>query len=278
MLRILIVFLVLGAGLIIGPLLAGHQGLVFIQVAGYRIKMSLTVFMLTEIFFLLFIYLFFWLFYKIINSHTLIGGWLRMKSPKRTVKRIEQAQLLLLEGDYKKASKLLAKSAKMAPNSPLTYLQAAQAEINTNQFDAAREHLDKAAKTCQENEKFAFKLIQIRLQIKTRQFELAKKGLELLLEEKPRNSEVLRLAYQLYYDIKDYQSIIDIIPALYKAEAFSETELDQFKDVAYVSHIKQLAENKGLNALASWWQEQPKTIRGNTIYQKTVDVMSSTIK
>ncbi|WP_392559536.1 heme biosynthesis HemY N-terminal domain-containing protein [Orbus mooreae] len=272
MLRILIIFLVLVAGMVVGPILANHQGIVMFQTSGYRITMSLTTFILAEACLLLLLFIIYWLLKKIFYSKTAFGSWLRAKSPKKALKRIEQAQLLMLEGDYNKASKLLSKSAKIASNSTLTYLQAAQAEVNANQFDKAREHLDKAATLCQENEKFAFKLVQLRLHIKSKQYELAKQAVEDLLEEKPRNPEVLRLADELYYEIKDYQSIIEILPAMYKSEAFNEMQLDQFKNVAYIGRIKQLADTKGIEQMLNWWKEQPKVIRNTPIYQDTVAV------
>lgn len=272
MLRILIIFLVLVGGMIIGPILANHQGIVLFQVSGYRITMSLTTFILIEFVLILLLCLIYWIVKHIFYSKTAFGSWLRSLSPIKSAKRIEQAQWFLLEGDYKKASKLLSKSAKNANNSALTFLQAAQAEINYNQFDAAREHLDEAAKLCKDKEIFAFKLVQLRLQIKSQQYDLARSNVEKLLEEKPRNPEVLRLADQLYYETKDFQAIIDILPAMYKSQAFDEAQLDRFKDVAYVGRIKQLADHQGIDKMIAWWKEQPKVIRKNPIYQGTVEV------
>ncbi|WP_392551689.1 heme biosynthesis HemY N-terminal domain-containing protein [Orbus wheelerorum] len=272
MLRILIIFLVLIAGIIVGPMLADHQGMVLFQFSGYRIKMSLLTFIFVEFFFLLLLYIFYFVFIKIFYSKTALGGWLRSLSPKKSAKNIELAQLFLLEGDYKKAGRLLAKSAKSATNPALIYLQTAQAEIDSKQFNIAREHLDNAAKICKDKEKFAFKLVQLRLQIKTHQYHEAKITIEHLLEEKPRNPEVLRLADELYYHQQDYQSIINILPAMYKAEAFTETQLDQFKNTAYIGRIKQLAEHEGIGNMLKWWQSQPKAIKQNTIYQDTIKV------
>ncbi|WP_392561954.1 heme biosynthesis HemY N-terminal domain-containing protein [Orbus sturtevantii] len=272
MLRILIIFLVLIAGIFIGPELADHQGIVLFQFSGYRIKMSLVTFIIIELIFLLLLYIFYFVFIKIFYSKTALGGWLRSILPRKSAKQIEQAQLSLLEGDYKRAGKLLAKSAKSATNPALIYLQAAQAEIDSKQFTAAREHLDLAAKICQDKEKFAFKLVKLRLQVKSHQYDLAKITINNLLEEKPRNPEVLRLADELYYHLKDYQSIIDILPAMYKSEAFTETQLDQFKNVAYIARIKQLADNEGIAHMLKWWDAQPKIIRQNTLYHNAVKV------
>lgn len=269
MFRILIIFLVLAVGCFIGPLIAGHQGVAFFQLAGYRVKMSFTSFMVLELLFLLALYVIYWLLKKLFYSKSAFSGWLRALFPNRSSQYIEQAQIFILEGEYLKASRLLAKGAKNATNKSLTYLQAAQASINHQQFIEARQQLELAAHTCTPNEKFAFKLVQLRLQIHMREFTVAKKVVEQLLQQKPRHQELLRLADQIYYELKDYQAIIDILPAMYKSEALSEAQLDQFKNTAYIGRINQLAEQSG-DKLKSWWDDQPRAVRNNDLYQQAM--------
>lgn len=271
MLRILIIFLVLVAGIIIGPALANHQGFVLFQVSGYRVHMSLITFTLLEIFILLLFYCIYWLCNKFFLPKKLLQSWLEDKLPRKNAKRISQAQLFMLEGEYSKASKLFIKIAQ-STNNTLLYLQAIQAEINNNQLDTAKKYLQEAAKFCQDDEHFAFRLVQLRLQIKLHDYHLAKKNAEDLLEQKGRSPELLRLAYQIFYEIKDYQSIINILPAMYKTAAYPETLLDKIKDDNYEAQIKQLAEIEGYANLMEWWQEQPKIIRNNLKYQKTINI------
>lgn len=276
MLRILVILCVLVVGIIVGPILANNQGIAFFQMSGYRVKMSMTTFFLLQLLCLLLLYIIYWLLKKIFYSKTKLGSWLRLNSPKKSARRVELAQWALLEGNYKKASKLLLKATNYT-NSTLTYLQAAQAEINQNQFIAAKEHLDEAAKTCSENEKLAFRLVMLRLQIKSGQYDVAHQTVEKLLDEKPRDPEVLRLADQLYYETKNYQAIIDLLPAMYKSEAFSETQLDLFKNVAYISRIKQLVDHEGLDKMLSWWKAQPKIIKQNKIYLDAIALYQNTL-
>ncbi|PLR30665.1 protoheme IX biogenesis protein HemY, partial [Chimaeribacter coloradensis] len=42
MIRVLVLFLILIAGIVVGPLLAGHQGYVLIQTDNYNIETSVT--------------------------------------------------------------------------------------------------------------------------------------------------------------------------------------------------------------------------------------------
>ena len=270
MLKILIIFLALVGGFFLGPLLQGHQGSAVFEVANYKISMSFISFVILELLGLLCLYICYWLFEKIFNSKTMLGYWLRSKSPKKSAKRLEQAQLSLLEGDYKQASKFFMKSAKASTNTALSFLLAAQTQIDNDEVIPANQSLEQAAKHCQPNELFAFQLVQIRLQIKNREYDAARVTIENLLNEKPRNPEVLRLADQIYYDTQDYQAIIDLMPAMYKAGAFSESQLDQFKQVAYVSRIKQLSTDSDPLALIKWWNSQPKAIVNNVAYKKAM--------
>lgn len=270
MLKILIIFLVLVAGFLLGPLLQGHQGSAVFEVANYKVSMSFNSFVILELLALFCLYIVYWFLKKIFNSKTILGEWLRSKSPKKVVKRLEMAQISLLEGDYQQASKFFMKSAKVSDNSALSYLLAAQAQIDNDELVSANQSLEQAAQNCQPNEIFAFKLVQIRLQIKNREYALARKTIEQLLNEKPRHPEVLRLADQLFYDMGDYQAVIDLMPAMYKVKAYSESQLDQFKQAAYIGRIKQLSADSDPLALIKWWKSQPKAILNNMAYQKAM--------
>ncbi|OCG25315.1 hypothetical protein A9G22_00370 [Gilliamella sp. App2-1] len=270
MIKILIIFLVLVSGFFLGPLLQGHQGSAVFEFAKYRVSMSFNSFMILELIGLLCLYLIYCFFNKIFNSKTAFGNWLRLKSPKKSIKRIEQAQILLLEGDYQQAAKLFLKSAKGTKNTALSYLLAAQAQIDNDELIPANQSLEQAARSCQPKELFAFQLVQIRLQLKNREYTAARMTLDQLLNEKPRNAEVLKLADQLYYEIGDYQAIIDLLPAMYKAKVYSESQLDQFKQAAYIGRIKQLATNSDAQSLVKWWNSQPKAILNNITYQKAM--------
>lgn len=271
MIKIFIIFLVLVLGIIVGPMIAGHQGIAYFQVASYRAKMSFTTFIFIEALFFLILYFIYWLSKKIFNSKTTLGSWLRARSPKKSAKRIEQAQWLLLTGDHKAAAKLLSKSAKHANNSNLIYLQAAQSYINSNHLDEANRLLTEMAKTCGKKNEFAFKLIQLRLLTKQQDYQAAQRVLDTLLNNNPRHPEVLRLAEQLYYQTQNYQAIIDMIPALIKAKAYPEEQLAQLKKAIYIERIKQLSQqNETPSALIRWWKSLPRSIRNNEVYQKTI--------
>ncbi|WP_392565096.1 heme biosynthesis HemY N-terminal domain-containing protein [Utexia brackfieldae] len=270
MIRILIIFLIAAGVIVIAPMLAGHQGMVFFQVAGYRIKMSFTLFILAEVILFFLVYFVYWLLKEISLSHSSIRRFWHYVFPNKSAKKIEDAQLLILEGKYKAAEKLLTKAAKSANHQTLLYLQAAQAAIDANDLISANQLLEQAALTCTDKEKMAFLLVQIRLQIKNNELLQAKKQINKLLDDHPRHPEVIKLASKIYDNLQDYQAIIEMMPVMYKVQLYPETQLDQYKHSAYIGRIHQLANDVDSHALSHWWQAQPKVIRTNLLYQKEV--------
>jgi HemY protein len=68
MLRVLILFLIVIAGIVVGPMLAGHQGYVLIQTDNYNVETSVTGLVIMAI--LLFVVLFFieWVLRRVFHT------------------------------------------------------------------------------------------------------------------------------------------------------------------------------------------------------------------
>ncbi|QIQ21251.1 heme biosynthesis HemY N-terminal domain-containing protein [Zophobihabitans entericus] len=276
MLKTLIIFLILIAGLIVGPMIAGHQGIAFFQLAGYRIKMSFTTFLVLEAILFVVLYLIYWLIKKITGTSSLLGRWMRLVSPKRSTKRLEIANLMMLEGNYKKAQKLYTQGAKYSHNIAVTYLQAVRAALNNNDITSAYQLLEKAAPHCQDKERFAFQLTQIRIEVQNNEVTTARYHIEQLLDDHPRNNELLKMADKVYCQLQDYQAAIGLFPSMYKAATYTEQYLDQHKQAVYLARIQQLANNNDVNALYNWWKDQPRAVRNTVAYQKEMAVHLAT--
>lgn len=272
MLRILIIIMVLMIGIIVGPMLSGHQGMVLIQMQGYRITMSVTTFVIVEIVLFGIVYFIYTVLKAIFNSHSILSEWLDYGSSKKATKRFETAQLSLLEGDTNKAIKLLDKSARFKNNRTLSHLQAAQIEIDHNHLEQASSHIQQINQPCPSEYQFAFSLIQLKLQLKLQQYESAYENVEKLLDKQPRNPEVLRLAYQFFTETRNFQEIIELLPAMFKTEIYPADQLTQIEQQVYAARINQLAGSVTLGELLAWWNEQPKTIRRNNDLKGQVEV------
>lgn len=270
MLKTLLIFFMIGAGIIIGPSLAGQQGMALFKIGGYRLTMSFTTFVIIDLLLFLIIYWIYWLLREILSAHHIFSRLLQFIFPNQSVKKVEKGQLMLLEGNYLKAEKLFTQGAKTASNKTLIYLLAAQTAIDSNHLITANQLLEQAALTCTDKENLAFHIVQIRLQIKNNELNVAKNQIEALLAKYPKNAEILRLAYQAYFKLENYQAIIDYFPMMYKNNAYEENKLDQYLQASYIARIQQLAQDANPNALQEWWREQPKAVKNNSLYQKEV--------
>lgn len=267
MLKTLIIFLMIFAAMIAGPFIAGEQGLALFRIAGYQVKMSFITFLMFTIVLFLFLIFCYSFFDKLFGSQNIFSGLLNFIFHYNTM---QKAQLMVLEGNYKKAKKLLNKNAKNAENPALAYLQATQIAIDNYDLKSANALLEKAALTCTDKEKLAFQLVQTRLLLENNKLNEAKILVEKLLSTHPRQSEVLRLADNVYYALGNYQKVIDIVPAMYKANVYPKDQVKQYEQIAYIGLIKQLAKQPEVLALKNWWYKQSKSIKQNIIYQKEV--------
>lgn len=270
MLRMLIIFLILVGAFFAGPFMQGNQGAASFNIGNYLIEMSFATFLVLELVFLFLLYLLYQIATKIFHSKSFLGNWLRSKTRTKAAKQVELAQLCLLEGDYQQATVLFSKSAKNTQNKALFYLFDAQQQIDKNQLVSAYQSLEKAAEFCTTKEKFAFQIIQLRLQLKNRDYELARKTIEKQLAEKPRNIEVLKLAYQIYSDSSHYQEAIELLPMMQKVGIYNESHMEQLKQHTYLNLINQLASKGDPLALINWWKSQPKVVKRDVIYQNAM--------
>lgn len=269
MIRSLIIFFVLLAGLILGPLLANQQGYVYIEVGQFEITTSFTVLVLLDIILFILLLSFIYLIRKVANAGSFTGRFFAKYSMNRATKKSDLAQMKILEGDYRQAEQLLSHSAKKSASPVLHYLQAAEASLQYGDTVRANELLEQAATVCTKKDQFAFDMVRTRLLIENKDAKLAKESVERLLEQKPRNSEVLKLAEKAYLLSGDYQQLINLIPAMYKAKVHSTTELDKLTETVYLRLIKKMSQLSSIE-LNYWWKHQPKKIMRNPVYQNEI--------
>lgn len=127
MIKVLILFIVLIAGIIIGPIVAGHQGYVLIQTNNYDIETSVTGLVICFII-LQFIFCLLGLCYRRIRgTSSFTHNWLKGCKYHKTHSQTQKALLKLAEGDFSQVEKLLTGHADYAEQPVVNYLLAAEA-------------------------------------------------------------------------------------------------------------------------------------------------------
>lgn len=127
MLRTLFLMLLVLAGLVLGPYLAGNQGYVRIETDTKVIEMSIVMLVIFFSAALAILYLLEWVisrFFRLSRgSYQWFGNRKRRKAQQQTLEGL----IKLSEGEYSQAEKLIGKNAKHSDEPILNFIKAAEA-------------------------------------------------------------------------------------------------------------------------------------------------------
>lgn len=247
-------------GIMIAPLIAGHQGFVEIEFLNYRLEMSVVVLFLVTFMLYFISYLVISALYTLFSAPYSLGHWFKFLNPKKSLKQLEKAQKILLSGDLSKAGDLLYQYAKKNRHTA-SYLESCLCYLKLKQFEKAKTSLDGAAKICSKDEQFSFRLMQLRYWFEIGNFADATKLAKSLFYSQPRNIVLIDLSYHLYAITDNYDEIIDLFIAMEKVKLFNPDELRMIQHNCYEGKLTQLVQTQSIDKAKSWWHEQPRSIR-----------------
>jgi len=199
----------LAAGAWLGPKLGEDPGYVLIEIAGWRLQMSLLTLVLAV--------LGAWLVW------TLLLGLIRM--PVRGVRKIREMQrhkalehglLALSEGDWEAAERSLARSMRGGEDSPIGYLAAARAAQGQMSSERRDQYLALADRRSGRRH-FVTALVRARLLASDDRPEEAIPLLEELHLKKPRHRGVIKLLLQCYQESERWHEVRLLVPAIRRA-------------------------------------------------------------
>ena len=265
MLKILLLFALLIAGIVLGPMIAGHQGYVLIQTDNYNIETSVTGLAIIMILTMVVLFAIEWLLRRIFRTGAHTRGWFVGRKRRRARKQTEQALLKLAEGDYQQVEKLMAKNADHAEQPVVNYLLAAEAAQQRGDEARANQHLERATELAGDD-LIPVEITRVRLQLARNENHAARHGIDKLLEITPRHPEVLRLAEQAYIRTGAWNSLLDIIPSMAKADVSDEEHRAELEQLAWIGLDKTLADG-GSEGLRGWWKNQNRKTRSQVALQ-----------
>ena len=260
MLKVLLLFLLLIAGIVLGPMMAGHQGYVLIQTDNYNIETSVTALVIILLLSLVVLFAVEWLLRRLFRTGAHTRGWFVGRKRRRAHKQTNQALLKLAEGDYQQVEKLMSRNADHAEQPVVNYLLAAEAAQQRGDEIRANQHLERAAELA-ENDPIPVEITRVRLQLARKEFHAARHGVDRLLEISPRHPEVLRLAEQAYIHTGAWGSLLDIIPSMEKAQVGDEEHRITLQRQAWIGMMDQARADGGSEGLNAWWKNQSRKTR-----------------
>lgn len=260
MLKVLLLFLLLMAGIVLGPVIAGHQGYVLIQTDNWNIETSVTGLVIILVLALLALFAVEWLLRRLFRTGARTRGWFLGRKRSRARKQTKQALLKLAEGDYQQVEKLMAKNADHAEQPVVNYLLAAEAAQQRGDEARANQHLERAAELA-DNDQVPVEITRARIQLARNENHAARHGIDQLLEITPRHPEVLRLAEQAYIRTGAWASLLDIIPSMQKAQVGDEAHREALAQQAWMGLMDKARAEQGSEGLKQWWRNQSRKTR-----------------
>ncbi|MDK1705522.1 protoheme IX biogenesis protein HemY [Serratia rubidaea] len=260
MLRVLFLFLVLIASVVLGPMLAGHQGYVLIQTDNYNIETSVTGLVIMGI--LLFVALFIieWILRRIFRTGARTRGWFLGRKRSRARAQTKAALIKLAEGDHKQVEQLLTRNADHAEQPVVNYLLAAEAAQQRGDEFRTNQYLERAAEAA-DTDQLPVDITRVRIQLAQGEVHAARHGVDRLLNQAPRHPEVLRLAEQAYLRTGAYASLLEILPSMSKIKLHDEEKLQALQQQAYLGLMNQAMADEGSDGLKRWWKNQSRKVR-----------------
>ncbi len=260
MIKVLLLFALLLAGIVLGPIVAGHQGYVLIQTDNYNIETSVTGLVIILVLAMVVLFAVEWLLRRIMRTGAHTRGWFTGRKRRRARKQTEQALLKLAEGDYQQVEKLMSKNADHAEQPVVNYLLAAEAAQQRGDEARANQHLERAAELAG-NDVIPVDITRTRLHLARNENHAARREVDRLLEVAPRHPEVLRLAEQAYIRTGAWSSLLEIIPSMAKANVGDEEHRAALEQQAWIGLMDQARADQGSEGLKDWWKNQSRKTR-----------------
>lgn len=159
--------------------------------------------------------------------------WLDQKRFQRIRRRTIRGYLALLEGHWREAEHLLIKSSHKWHTAVINYLCAATAAHQQGKIAARDEYL-RLAHQVDRRADLAIGITQARLQMDSKQWEQSLATLQHLQQMAPKDDFVLVLLEQVLVQLKDWNSLLQLLPSLKKRNIISHKRHDELMQQAYL--------------------------------------------
>ena len=257
---LIVVFILLVAGAILGPISSGNAGYVLFQFAGWSVETSVIALFIITVTAVVVISLVVSLVKFILRRGKNSGKWFSQRSASKARNAFKEGQVALLNQDYLHALQAFEKAYKRGKETQYAAL-ASYAAQQLGELGKAEFWRSQAGKEFEQAD-IALTLKYVD-SIKTQQPEKALKRLEELLNTHPNSQLAWQLAVELFSANKQWQRLIDTLPDIASHAQLSDTTLSEVKYTAYYQRFG-LERQKGTDALYQYWRALDKPKRADT--------------
>ncbi|MBT0721933.1 protoheme IX biogenesis protein HemY [Tatumella sp. TA1] len=260
MIKVLALFILLIAGIVLGPVLAGKQGYVLIQTSQWNIETSVTGLAIILFVALIVILLIEWVIRRLCRTGSRTRRWFAGRKHRLAQKHTNNALIKLAEGDYRQVEKLMANHADHSDTPVANYLLAAEAAQQRGDEIRANQHLERAAELCTDNQ-IPVEITRARILLAREENHAARHTIDRLLDVAPRHPEVLRLAQTAYLRTGAWSALLDILPSLEKEQLVTKEDAAGLSHTAWLGLMEQAMASGGSEGLKQWWGHQSRKTR-----------------
>ncbi|MBS1270453.1 MAG: Protein HemY [Gammaproteobacteria bacterium] len=178
-----------------------------------------------------------------------------------------RGMLELIEGDWSSAEKHLLSYLPYIDNQILNYIGAAHAAHSQGNLEARDDYLGKA-RQADTGHTVEINLTQALLQYRAGQYQQALETLKPLIRQKPKNARILGLTVKTCEELKDWERLLELLPAARKQDALPEEDLDRLQKLTAVNMLHRVDPKQ----LEQQWKKLPKSEQSN------IDLLAAYVK
>lgn len=257
----LLVFLI--ASVWFGIHIMRHPGYVFVVYEPWTVQMPLWFVLVSTILVLALLYYVVTGFDHMQLLWYRFKNWLRFRREHRAYSKTRHGLTLLIEGQWKKAEKLLLSGVQQETEPFINYLGLARIAESQGDFGKANQYLEKAHQILPEAD-IAIGIVRATWQIKHNQCEEARVTLRRLKAMSPYHAEVLKLLERLYVHLGEWENLEQLIPLLRKARVITKENAALMTQHVSIEILKN-AQIESLSGLRARWQAMPRGVRSDPL-------------
>ena len=239
----IIVVLALFASAFAAHFLLADPGYVIINFRGYVVEMSVPVLIGLAVLLLFSV----WLIRKIYLAPRRLGEAAGRYRSARSGQKMTRGMIAVAEGNFARGEKMLARAASTSDSPLFNYLQAARAAHLQGHDDRRDEWLRLAYQETPEATN-AVLLTQAEFQLDRGQNELALATLRRLDENSKDHAHALALLGRLYFKLKDWDSLSELLPRLSKNGQLKPKTLETWTLRVYKEALDRAADSAAVEA------------------------------
>ncbi len=175
-------------------------------------------------------------------------------------KLLNQGLIDLAEGRFEQAESNLVKLVDFSESPLLHYLAAARAAQLQGKHDERDNYL-KAAHEARPEAEIAIGVTQAELQLAHQQLEQSLATLQHLQSIAPRHNHVSRLLARVYFELEDWQSLVELLPDIRKNKLLKESILKNMESKSYRGFLAAAKNNQ--QSLENAWAKIPRSAQTN---------------